>query len=91
MDSSHETLLWYTKVRWLSKGNVLLRVYNLREEIKVFLETKKSQYVCFFEDAKWCSCLAYLADIFEKLNLLNLKLQERQKRHQSSGLRENLC
>ena len=43
MGSEHETLLFYTQVRWLSKGNVLRRVFEMREEIQLFLEIKGKQ------------------------------------------------
>ncbi|XP_076062406.1 protein FAM200C-like [Oratosquilla oratoria] len=32
MESEHEALLFHTNVRWLSKGNMLGRLYELREE-----------------------------------------------------------
>ncbi len=38
MDSEHEALLFYSKMRWLSKGNVVNRVFELRRELKMFLE-----------------------------------------------------
>ena len=31
---------FYTQVRWLSKGNVLRHVFEMREEIQLFLDTK---------------------------------------------------
>ena len=34
MNADHETLLYYTAVRWLSKGNVIGRFFELRSEIK---------------------------------------------------------
>ncbi len=37
MDSEHEALLFYSKVRWLSKGNVVNRVFELRGELKLLL------------------------------------------------------
>ncbi|XP_042203808.1 zinc finger BED domain-containing protein 5-like [Homarus americanus] len=40
MDSEHEALLFYSKVRWLSKGNVVNRVFELRGELKLFLEVQ---------------------------------------------------
>ena len=36
MDSTYETLLFLTAVRWLSKGNMLGRVYDMREEVRRF-------------------------------------------------------
>ncbi|XP_042228496.1 protein FAM200A-like [Homarus americanus] len=33
IDSKHETLLFYSKGRWLSTGNVVNRVFELRENI----------------------------------------------------------
>ena len=38
MTASHQTLLFHTQVRWLSKGNVLKRVLELLPEIKIFLD-----------------------------------------------------
>jgi len=39
MNSDHEVLLlFYTAVRWLSKGNVFNRVFELRDEIKLFMD-----------------------------------------------------
>ena len=36
MGFEHINLLYYTKVRWLCKGNVLSRVFELRDELKIF-------------------------------------------------------
>lgn len=38
LDAEYETLLYHTETRWLSKGNMLTRVFELREELKVFLK-----------------------------------------------------
>ena len=75
MSSSHEVLLFYTSVRWLSKGNVLSRVFEMKDEIKLFAKTHKKEFLYFFNDELWMKSLAYLADIFEKLNRFNLKWQ----------------
>ena len=76
MNADHKILLYYTAVRWLSKGNVIGRFFELRSEIKQFLEIeKKATFLKFFSDESWLRSLAYLADIFEQLNKINLRLQ----------------
>ncbi|XP_042230543.1 SCAN domain-containing protein 3-like [Homarus americanus] len=76
MDSEHEALLFYSKVRWISKGNVVNRVFELRGELKLCLEVQgKDDLLSHFNEVLWEPHLAYLADIFELLNRLNLKLQ----------------
>ena len=76
MNADHELLLFYCAVRWLSKGNVLCRVFELRKELKEFLQLqKKDIFVAALNDENWCKQLAYLADIFGHLNKLNLKRQ----------------
>ncbi|XP_076320060.1 protein FAM200A-like [Tachypleus tridentatus] len=78
MNADHEVLLFYTAVRWLSKGNVINRVFEMKDEIKLFLEIQeKKDLVAQFEDEAWNKRVAYLADIFDQLNKLNLKLQGR--------------
>ena len=37
MDADHTALLYQTQVRWLSKGNMISRIFELREEVKLFL------------------------------------------------------
>ncbi len=71
LDSEHQLLLFYTKVRWLSKGNVLSRVFELREELKMLLDIQDKETI-FFSDPLWEPRLAYLADIFDQLNKLKL-------------------
>ncbi len=41
MDSEHEALFFYFKVRWLSTGIVVNRVFELRWELKFFLEMQR--------------------------------------------------
>ena len=76
MDSNHENLLFHTKVRWLSKGNMLARVYGLKDEVSIFLESQGKQDLLLpFQSQEFQLAMAYLVDIFEALNCLNLLLQ----------------
>lgn len=76
LNSDQESLLFHTEVRWLSKGNMLARLFNLKSEVEIFLMTSKEEdlYTKFTDD-KFIFYLAYLSDFFETLNFLNLKLQ----------------
>lgn len=76
LGAEHKTLLFYTEVRWLSKGNMLARLFELRNEVMNFLETQKQSVLSVeFRKPRIQVTVAYLSDIFELLNSLNLKLQ----------------
>ena len=76
MNSDHQELIFHTSVRWLSKGNVLNRVHELINEVKIFLSSNdKKYYLSKKIDNEFKINLAYLADIFELLNSLNRSLQ----------------
>ena len=76
ISSDHEILLFHCAVRWLSKGNVVGRVFELREELKEFLQLQEQKlFVAALNDEECSKRLTYLSDVFEHLNKLNLKLQ----------------
>ncbi|XP_053221557.1 zinc finger BED domain-containing protein 5-like isoform X1 [Podarcis raffonei] len=78
VDAEHNDLLLHTEGRWLSKGKVLARFLNLIEEIKEFFRSK-DQYVEQLDDRFWLMDLAFLADLMQKLNILNFELQGKDK------------
>lgn len=75
MGAVHSALLFYCEARWLSRGKFLQRVYELRDEIAIFLEEESRPEAELFRDDLFVMKLSYLVDIFEKLNTLNLQLQ----------------
>ncbi|XP_076850343.1 general transcription factor II-I repeat domain-containing protein 2A-like [Brachyhypopomus gauderio] len=72
--SSYEDVLYFTEIRWLSRGNVLKRFFELRAEVKAFME-KDGMAVPVLSDPKLIMDLAFLVDISQELNVLNKKLQ----------------
>ena len=67
--------LYQIQVRWLSKGYMLSRIFELREEVKFLVAKQKHDLLLAFGGDKFSTYLAYLAVIFEALNQLNKKLQ----------------
>lgn len=53
------------------------RVYEMRTEVAEFLSSEKHELADCFTDAAWHLKLAYLADIFYHLNVLNQSMQGR--------------
>ena len=72
----HQDLIYHTEVCWLSKGKMLERVYELRQEIKESMQMK-SKNMAQLEDQDWLRDFAFLVDITGHLNILNTQLQGR--------------
>ena len=77
MVTEHTVLLFHTNVRWLSRGKVFNRLFELRYEVLTFLKNreKKPVYATNLESSRFLLRLAYLADIFSALNDLRISLQ----------------
>ncbi|CAK1597490.1 unnamed protein product [Parnassius mnemosyne] len=74
IESEYGDLLYYTEVRWLSRGLTLERFLNLLEKIGIFL-AKKQRDVPELKNTDWLCDLAFLVDITNHLNVLNTRLQ----------------
>ncbi|XP_058534641.1 zinc finger MYM-type protein 6 [Ochotona princeps] len=75
MGSQHVNLPLPAEVRWIARGKILTRLFELRHEVEIFLNQKHSDLARHFRDEEWVAKLAYLADIFSLINELNLSLQ----------------
>uniref|UniRef100_A0A8C3ISY3 Uncharacterized protein n=1 Tax=Chrysemys picta bellii TaxID=8478 RepID=A0A8C3ISY3_CHRPI len=78
MDNEYGKLLYHTEVRWLSCGNILKHFFALREEIDSFMKMKNKE-VRQLADSTFICNLAFLTDVTDHLNALNLKLQGRKQ------------
>ncbi|XP_051952836.1 zinc finger BED domain-containing protein 5-like [Xyrauchen texanus] len=80
MGADHTSVLFHSEARWLSRGKVLSRVFELRTEIRMFLEEERMyEAASKISDEQFLFKLAYLSDVFGKLNELNLQLQGKDK------------
>ncbi|PNF15523.1 hypothetical protein B7P43_G16685 [Cryptotermes secundus] len=78
VEAEYPDLPYHTAVRWLSSGKILLRFFELRAEIEIFLNEKKRPQP-LLSNTEWLWKLAFAADIMGFLNGFNLKLQGRER------------
>ena len=77
MEAEHTKLLLHTEVRWLFRGRILNRLFKLRTEVGIFCKEHNSLYSELFKNVGWLAKLCYLAEIFDKLDELNVGLQRK--------------
>ena len=71
----YSDLLYFCKVRWLSRGAVLSRVCGLQKEIATFRRQKNISHADQLFDLRWLARLALLTDMTTLLNAPNVKHQ----------------
>lgn len=70
MWSEHKLLLLHTEIRWVLRGKVLLRLFEMRCCTPI-----PTGYAECLTDPKWLSNLAYFAELIDIINGLNMTLQ----------------
>lgn len=78
LEPAHGNMLYHTEVRWFSRGRVLKHFYKLLPEINAFLLTK-GKTVPELINTEWKWDLAFLTDVTEISNGLNVQLQGKGK------------
>lgn len=58
LEAEYTDVIYHCEVRWLSRGNVLKRFYELREEIDMFM-THKGDYVSESSDPGPCMAIGF--------------------------------
>ena len=75
LGSDHEVLLYHSEVRWLSRGEILKRLQELKQEVSLFLTNINSTFAENIEYESLLYGLSYLADIFGHINYVNRAMQ----------------
>lgn len=80
-EAEYGDLLMYNHVRWLSAGKCMERFFAIRKEIPAFLNkyvpSDTTELEVKFQDPEFLRQLAFLTDLTNHLNSLNLSLQGR--------------
>jgi len=66
-------LPYHSKVRWLSKGQVLEKVLSLQKQIVNFFEDRNIP--CKLSEQNFCRNAVFLCDVMSKQNQLNVSLE----------------
>ncbi|XP_054549573.1 general transcription factor II-I repeat domain-containing protein 2B isoform X2 [Talpa occidentalis] len=74
LDSQYGSLLYYTEIKWLSRGLVLKRFFESLEEIDSFMSSR-GKPLPQLSSQDWIKDLAFLVDVTMHLNTLNISLQ----------------
>ncbi|KAM4560543.1 zinc finger BED domain-containing protein 5-like [Odontesthes bonariensis] len=73
-DEAHQTLLLHTEVRWLSRGRVLVRFMELKNQIREFLTVHNQKLSDEMTD-EFLIKTSYLTEIFSLYNEANKRMQ----------------
>ena len=87
LDCDYLDVVYFSAVRWLCRAATLKRLCNLRQEIRLFMESKHHNVALC--DENWLNDLAFITDVTQHLSEVNLKLQG--KSQLVNKLFEHIC
>ena len=64
---------FYCQERWLYRGNILSKIFKLKQQIVSFYEKQKKH--CYLSDFDFIRNTAFLYNLISKQNELNIFLQ----------------
>jgi hypothetical protein len=64
MGSEYTHLLLHSEIRWLSRGKVQRRLFQLRHEVSLLVSEHNSHFASLIADEAWLTALSYLSNIF---------------------------
>lgn len=76
VEAQYQELLYHTEVRWLSRGRILNRFFELLTDVDIFTRDR-GNVVKELSDKFWIADLAFCCDLNGHLNVLNLRMQGR--------------
>ena len=76
IESEYDDIPYYSEVRWLSRGEMMKRTYNISEDIYNFLK-ENGKAIEEFKNEEFMLDFAFCIDMLQQLNGLNTKLQGR--------------
>ena len=74
MDFEYGETLYHNKAQWLSRGKVLKRLFELGNEIILFIKMKNKEVPLLADSGFQCN-FVFVTDIRHHLNILNFQLQ----------------
>ena len=80
MNAQLQDVVHFCEISWLSRGAMLQRFYDLRNEVITFLKQKNATFgINELGDPDWSTELVSLTDFMSRMNKLNLQLQGKEQ------------
>ena len=75
LGSGHKVLLYHLEAHWLSRGEILKQLQELKQVVSLFLKNRNNSFAEKIESESFLYGLSYLTDIFSHINNVNCDMQ----------------